>query len=76
MPTARIRIITVAAPPVVKMVVSNATKHHAQIARVVSVLQVAVKTVFVALGKTVMRAPMAVVKKGTLEDMADLPNTV
>ena len=76
MPMARIRIITVAAPPVVKMVVSNATKHHVQIARVVSVLQVAAKTVFVALGKTVMRAPMAVVKKGTLEDMADLPNTV
>jgi len=60
----------------VKMVVSNVMKHHAQIARVVSVLQVAAKTVFVALGKTVMRAPMATVKKGTLEDMAVLPNTV
>ena len=76
MPMARIRIITVAAPPVVKMVVSNVMKHHAQIAGVVSVLQLAAKTVFVALGKTVMRAPMAVVKKGTLEDMVDLPDTV
>ena len=76
MPMARIRIITVAAPPVVKRVVSNVMKHRAQIARVVSVLQVAAKTVFVALGKIVMCAPMAVVKKGTLEDMVDLPDTV
>ena len=58
------------------MVVSNVMKHHAQIARVVSVLQEAAKTVFVALGKIVMCAPMAVVKKGTLEDMVDLPDTV
>jgi hypothetical protein len=43
---------------------------------VVSVLQVAAKTIFVALEKTVMCAPTAVVKKGMLEDMADLPNTV
>jgi hypothetical protein len=56
--------------------VNNVMKHHALIARAVSVLRVAAKMVFAASGKTVMRVPMAVVTKGMLGDMAVLPNTV
>jgi hypothetical protein len=58
------------------MGVNNVMKHHALIARAVSVLRVAAKMVFAASGKTVMRVPMAVVTKGMLGDMAVLPNTV
>ena len=73
---ARIPTITEDVQRVAKMVVNNVTKHHARIARVASVLLVAAKTAFAALGKTVMRAPMVVVTKGMLGDMAVLPNTI
>jgi hypothetical protein len=51
-------------------------KRHVWIARVVSVLRVVVKTVFVVLGKTAMTVQMAVVTKGMLEDMVVLQNTI
>ena len=73
---ARIPTITEDAQRVAKMGVNNVTKHHARIARVVSVLLVAAKTAFAASEKTVMRAPTAVVTKGMLGDMAVLPNTI
>jgi hypothetical protein len=73
---ARIPTITEDAQRVAKMGVNNVMKHHALIARAVSVLRVAAKMVFAASGKTVMRVPMAVVTKGMLGDMAVLPNTV
>ncbi len=73
---ARIPTITEDAQRVAKMGVNNVMKHPALIARAVSVLRVAAKTVFAASGKIVMRAPMAVVTKGMLGDMAVLPNTV
>jgi len=73
---ARIPTITEDVQRVAKMVVNNVTKHHARIARVVSVLLVAAKTAFAASEKTVMRALMAVVTKGMSGDMAVLLNTI
>jgi len=73
---ARMPTITEDVQRVAKMGVNNVMEHHALIARAVSALRVAAKTVFATSGKTVMRAPMAVVTKGMLGDMAVLPNTV
>ena len=73
---AHIPTITEDVQQVAKMVVNNVMKHHARSARVISVLLVAAKTAFAALEKTVMRAPMDVVIKGMLGDMAVLPNTI
>ena len=73
---ARMPTITEDAQQVAKMGVNNVMKHHALIARAVSALRVAVKTVSAASGKTVMRAPMAAVTKGMLGDMAVLLNTI
>ena len=73
---ARMPTITEDVQRVAKMGVNNVMEHHALIARAVSALRVAAKTGFATSGKTVMCAPMAVVKKGTLEDMVDLPDTV
>ena len=63
-------------PLAAKTAVSNVLKHRVLIARAAFALPVAVKMVFVVLGKIAMHVRMVAVRKGMLEDMVGLPGTV